>query len=129
MGSKRQCFTKYSTICLFASFSIIFDKVGNKLIGRKSLGFNGHKILGMGVMVASFHLSGKIQCSNEIFIMCVKIPDILGRSNFNTNMLISSTPQALDEMDLTVFITSSSVTAVNANLCIQGRVLLYNSVI
>ena len=71
---------------------MIFDKAGRILIGLKSLGDKGLKTFKIGVIIALFHLSGKIDCSNEIFIICAYIPDILSINNFNTKMFIPSTP-------------------------------------
>ena len=48
---------------------MIFDKAGRILIGLKSLGDKGLKTFKIGVIMALFHLSGKIDCSNEIFII------------------------------------------------------------
>ena len=71
---------------------MIFDKVQRILIGLKSASDNGNEILGIGVIKASFHLSGNILVSKEMLIICVNTSLIRSIKSFNTKAFIPSAP-------------------------------------
>ena len=73
---------------MVANLSIILERDGNILIGRKSLGDSGIDTFGIGVIMAFFQFSGKIPHSKERFTICTNKVLILGSNDLMTKLFI-----------------------------------------
>ena len=70
--SRRFSSRRYLIISAVAYFSWILEKTGRRLMGRYSDSVLGQAVLGIGLTIALFHLSGKVLWMNEEFIMLTR---------------------------------------------------------
>lgn len=84
--------------CSVIWFSKIFSKTletaGRTLMGRKSLGWIGLDVFGMGVMMAVFHCTGNAWESIMALNRCARTGRTKGHSSFTNDIGIPSEPVA-----------------------------------